>query len=297
MQLDKFQAVAKKRTGWEALDLGCVLARSWFLVLWFTWIIPAGCCLALLSLIFNDHPSIAGAITWLLKPVWERPLLFIASRKIFSEDINRRDIFQNYLSCNKRDWLWWVTLRRLSPLRAFSMPVTVLEGLKGKPRSNRINLLQRRCSSPATWMLISGVHIEFFISLALTTAFILLLPRGIEIEWERFLFVQPTITYHLYNLVWLVSASLVAPFYVCAGFTLYLQRRIDLEGWDIEIQLRQLAQRMKKTRKNRKTTTQITNVVASLFLASSFIMMATPNIAQADNLSEILAPKLKNKVK
>ena len=38
--------------------------------------------------------------------------------------------------------------------------------------------------------------------------------------------------------------SLMEPFYVAAGFALYLNRRTVLEGWDIEIAFRRMAQRL-----------------------------------------------------
>ena len=36
---------------------------------------------------------------------------------------------------------------------------------------------------------------------------------------------------------------LLEPFYVAAGFGLYLNRRTLLEGWDIEVALRRIAER------------------------------------------------------
>src|SRR6185295_4622048 len=39
------------------------------------------------------------------------------------------------------------------------------------------------------------------------------------------------------------AVLLLEPFYVAAGFALYLNRRTLLEGWDIEVALRRIAQR------------------------------------------------------
>lgn len=246
MQLNNFQAVAKKRSGWEAIDLGCTMARAWFFKLWLVWLIPAGMCLLIFSFIFRNEPSYASLITWLLKPVWERPLLYIASQQLFGERVSFRNVIRNFIKCNTKDWFWWLTLRRLLPSRGFTMPVTVLEGLTGRNRSDRINLLQRRFSSPANWLLISAVHIELFIVFAIGAAVAMLMPAGVELHWQSIFFEHVNVSTHLYNLAWLLSASLIAPFFVCAGFSLYLQRRIDLEGWDIEIHFRQLAARLEK---------------------------------------------------
>jgi Domain of unknown function (DUF4129) len=40
-----------------------------------------------------------------------------------------------------------------------------------------------------------------------------------------------------------LAVSLIEPFYVSAGFALYLHRRSELEGWDIELAFRRLAAR------------------------------------------------------
>ena len=47
-----------------------------------------------------------------------------------------------------------------------------------------------------------------------------------------------------------VAACIVEPFYVACGFTLYLQRRTILEGWDIELRFRQLTERVEKARRS-----------------------------------------------
>jgi len=65
------------------------------------------------------------------------------------------------------------------------------------------------------------------------------------------------------------------PFYVAAGFALYLSRRTQLEGWDIEVALRRIAQR---------------HVAALLFLAFTTCVLVTPHSVYAqenDPKSEI----------
>ena len=51
--------------------------------------------------------------------------------------------------------------------------------------------------------------------------------------------------WHVYafSLAWVVAESIVEPFYVAAGFSLYLNRRSELEGWDIEVAFRRMAAR------------------------------------------------------
>lgn len=277
MQLSKFQSVAKARNGWAAIDLGCVLARAWYFQLWLAWVVPAGILLLICSFIFKDTPIIAGLIVWWFKPVLERPLLFIVSQRIFAENITYAKIVRSYWAVNKTDWYWWLSLRRLLPTRAYLMPVTVLEGLKGKTRAPRVSLLSRRLSGPASWLWITGAHIEMFIFSAILACLAILTPAGISIELEALVFEHRTLTGHLNNLVWFFAASVVAPVYVCSGFALYLQRRIDLEGWDIEIQFRQLAERLKRRHENKLHSLAAVLITSSLLIGS---FHSTPVIAQ-----------------
>ena len=45
-----------------------------------------------------------------------------------------------------------------------------------------------------------------------------------------------------------IAVSIVEPVYVAAGFSLYLNRRAILEGWDIELSLRRLDTRLRGLR-------------------------------------------------
>ena len=47
----------------------------------------------------------------------------------------------------------------------------------------------------------------------------------------------------VYTLAGIAAITLVMPFHTMAGFALYLNRRIELEAWDIEISFRNIASR------------------------------------------------------
>ena len=42
----------------------------------------------------------------------------------------------------------------------------------------------------------------------------------------------------VFALAYAVSVAVVEPFYVAAGFGLYLNRRVELEAWDLEQEFR-----------------------------------------------------------
>jgi hypothetical protein len=50
------------------------------------------------------------------------------------------------------------------------------------------------------------------------------------------------------SLCYVIAVSVVEPIYVAAGFSLYLNRRAILEGWDIELALRRLDERLRSLR-------------------------------------------------
>src|SRR6185295_18661046 len=47
---------------------------------------------------------------------------------------------------------------------------------------------------------------------------------------------------HLLSALYCAAVALIEPLYVAGGFALYLNRRTALEGWDLEVQLRRIAQ-------------------------------------------------------
>ncbi len=249
MELSQFKAVAKPRNAWQAIDLGIVMARPSYWLMFFSWLIPASIFYSIFVFFFWDIPWLAITLTWWLKPIWERAPLYIISREIFAESVTLRQVWRNYWSIIKTDLLWWATLRRLTLMRSFNMPVTLLERLKGKQRSDRLNILHRRLSNGATWLLIAGFHIEGIILFGLIAALFMLVPQGVELNFSEWFATQHLLISHAYNSLYVLVMALIAPFYVCGGFSLYLQRRVDLEGWDIEIRFRDLVERRKQKRK------------------------------------------------
>jgi hypothetical protein len=84
-----------------------------------------------------------------------------------------------------------------------------------------------------------------------------------------------------------VAACIVEPFYVACGFTLYLQRRTILEGWDIELRFRQLAERVEKARRGAAA------VAASICVALAIAMIAAPPPAFAQQPTRKASDEIK----
>jgi hypothetical protein len=87
-----------------------------------------------------------------------------------------------------------------------------------------------------------GLMLEIFLWLGMISFIWTLIPRELDIEWAHLFFDQESSNLHLLQLlIWYLALSLTAPFYVACGFALYLNRRITLEAWDIDIAFRRIA--------------------------------------------------------
>jgi len=243
MNLDRLAVRARLRSPWESIDLGIALARRLWWPLFLVWLLPAALVLAATFWLLRDSPGWSGFIVWWLKPVYDRLPLFIASRALFGERVSAGGALKQFFAQNRRDWFAWITWRRLSATRAFDMPVTLLEQSSGSARAARIGVLHRKHASAATWLTLTGFHLEGFLFFALLALIYLLIPEQVQIEWLPLLGSGALWLEWSGNVLFLLVMAALAPFYILGGFCLYIGRRIELEAWDIEIQFRNLRQR------------------------------------------------------
>ncbi len=240
MDLSKIEFPLHARGAWSAIDLGFALARQWWMRLFLVWLIPASIIYLAFLLIFPDRSWVGLLVAWWCKPFLDQLILYRASRLVFSENVTLRKTLRQMFFIVKTDWLWWLTLRRFSATRSFDMPVTTLESLRGGERQRRKSVLQLRNAGPAMWLTVLMVHLEYLLAYGVLGVVILMKPEHIEINWLGLL--TEDIGYLRYwsdALTILIMASM-APFYTMAGFSLYLNRRIELEGWDIELRFQQI---------------------------------------------------------
>lgn len=272
MNLDSLAISARRRDGWSALDLGFMLSRQWWPELFLSWLIPAATVCTFLHLVLWNYAEWAILLTWWLKPLFDRFPLWIASRRLFGERPGVADCLRQWRAIAAPDALPWLLWRRFNPMRSLVMPVTLLEGLRGHRREARLGLLQRESGGCALWLTVIGVHLETLLPAALIFTGVLLLPTEVDFDvWSLFSGDVGVLTYG-FNALTLLVMALVAPFYVCAGFTLYINRRIELEGWDIEVAFRGLAARLGAPG----------GVVAGLLLAGLLLAPAPPALAIED---------------
>ena len=236
MQVEAFSIQLRPRSSMEAADLGVRLCQGAARSVFGCWLAVAAPLLVLLLATGEIALWIPTFAIWLAKPWLDRTVLFALSRAAFGQPTTVRDLWaaqrQVWWSQLLRTW----TLRRLSPWRALTGPVYQLEGLAGGRRRRRVR--QIRSGGARDGLLVTGAFgmAEFALVFALLTFAVLLLPHGTDLRLTDFV-LQPEMQVAT-ALGYAVTVAFLEPFYVAAGFGLYLNRRVQLEAWDVEQELR-----------------------------------------------------------
>jgi len=238
MRVDSLTLALRPRSMSEAADWGAALVRAHARSVW-------GCFLPVYGVLLLLVLPTAWFASWLplllifvLKPWLDRTLLFVLSRATFGQSTCRTDVWQAWRTL----WFgqWFATLwSRFSLRRAYVLPVLQLESLRGKALRQRRRLLLRHNGSAAVGQHFVFAHVEVTLYMALLSLGAWVAPEG---NRELFLiWLADSENWQSQMLATLAYASVVAvlePFYVAGGFCMYLNRRVELEAWDVEQALR-----------------------------------------------------------
>ncbi len=248
MRLTDASVAIRPRNPWEAIDLGVLLAREHRGLLMASWATVTLPVFALLSFAFWDYPSLALLLFWWLKPAFERLPLLILSRALFGSTPSLKQALNAWPHTLKTQLLASLTWRRLSMSRSFKMPVQQLENLGGPARQQRIALLSQRNLNAARLLTSMGSALEMTLWAGLMAFFYFVIPQQVRLDWSWSALLNLEGQWywleHLSNALYALVLIFWEPIYVACGFTLYLNRRTELEAWDIELVLRRLRQRL-----------------------------------------------------
>ncbi len=233
MQLNRLIIETRLRTAWSSIDLGIVLGRMFWLRAVSLYLLMALPVYGLTRMLDSSHAVLPYLILWWCKPLFERPILFFMSRELFSQQTSFSETLSHF-----REWLftgigWILTIRRLSVSRAMFAPITLLERPDSTAYSQRATVLGNKFASESMWLTVVLFHVEQFLSLSLLMLFFIFFPEQVDISLAWLNDLRENNAY--VDLAFLVVMAAVAPFYVAGGFMLYISRRVELEGWDIEI--------------------------------------------------------------
>ncbi|MEO8810197.1 MAG: DUF4129 domain-containing protein [Rhodanobacter sp.] len=251
MELERISVVLRPRVPREALDLGAALLRANARGVWSAWFAFTLPFFALCNAVgvLLGLPWLGLVLMWWLKPVFDRVPLYVLSRAVFEQAPNWREALRG-----QRQWSWRSTLAGLTWLRidshrALRLPLDLLEGAAAKQRSLRWKVLRRRIGGVTSMLTYSCLQFELVLFLSVWLFAVLLVPHEWRPESMADFFRDDV---HHAATLWTLAAASVAylamsviePLYVACGFALYLNRRTQLEAWDIDLAFRRLRARL-----------------------------------------------------
>jgi len=236
----------RRRSPWEAMDLGCAMLRQWWrpvVAAWLAVYLPAA---AVIYLALSGNLLYTLMLLWWLKPLFDRPVLHVLGGAVFG---NVPTVGATLRALPQTPGLLAsLTLYRFDLARAFNLPVWHLEQLRGSEARARARILHRRGRGHAVYLTTVCALLEGALVFSLFGLIDLLTPdlyernRGLAALFSSSGEAQ---AWHqwLHSACYLAAVSVVEPLYVAAGFALYLNRRTQLEAWDLEVALRRVNER------------------------------------------------------
>jgi len=238
MRVDALALALRPRSMNEAADLGAALLRAYAQSVWGCFLPVYGAFLVLALATLPIAGWLPMLLIFLFKPWLDRTLLFTLSRAAFGQATCWADLWRARRAVWGGQW-FRTLLARFSWQRAYLQPVLQLEGQSGKAlRQRRNQLLQQR------GMAAFGLHfvfstIEMALYFALLALGIWVTPEGSREDILRWLADDKAVLPQLLStLGYALVIGILEPFYVAGGFCMYLNRRVELEAWDVEQALR-----------------------------------------------------------
>ncbi|HJV22194.1 MAG TPA: DUF4129 domain-containing protein [Holophagaceae bacterium] len=240
--------VPRARRPMEALDLGLGLLQAHRGPVYAVFLLQLGILLAFLLPFTWAQP--AWTLLWILwlTPVLNRGTLHVLSRRVFGQEAGVSTFAAQIGAIHRRGLPASLLWRRLSPARSFLLPVWQLEDQRGTAYVARGRGLMRQGGGTALLLGLSALVFEAMTLFGILGLLQMMLPKGVPLNlWETLGqgFDQPWFSW-LFTAFGLLAFILVEPFYAAAGFALYLNRRTQLEGWDLEQAFRGLAERLRQ---------------------------------------------------
>jgi len=232
----------RRRSAWEAADSGVLLWRSNFTCLIPFFAVPVWIFAGCLSLLPDNLVYLSCLILWWLKPLFDRLVLHVISVRFFGSQAAHhtkellRGLFGTLCRALPGDLLW----RRFNPGRAAYTAVRVLERGANKLFQQRKKALVSGglgfCSLIGVLCLILEGMLLFGEVLFAILVSEMVFPAG-----SPFLQNDSAVFDILFFAAFCFNYVLVESLYVCMSFGLYINSRVELEGWDLQIMFRKFA--------------------------------------------------------
>jgi hypothetical protein len=235
MQIDAIALTLRPRSVWEGCDLGVRLLQFRIRSVYACYLAVAVPTFLMCLATYPLEPWLPALLVWLAKPWLDRAVLFALSRALFGESTGLADLWaarERVLRPN----LLTLLLMRLSASRSFKLPIVQLEGLAGRAQRDRVRQLTLRHRGVARAMTLAFANAELAVCSSVLVLRVLLAPHvfGFESGWLTAAARAGLVS----SIAYVLAVAFLEPFYVAAGFGLYLNRRVELEAWDIEQEFR-----------------------------------------------------------
>ncbi|MBV8659077.1 MAG: hypothetical protein JO142_14725 [Burkholderiales bacterium] len=284
MRIDQLQLDLRPRPNWQAVDLGVLLLRQHAGKVYGAWLtlwLPLVALSYGLTFVAPDSYIYMLTLAWWLRPLVERVVILVLSRAVFGEQLSWRQAMQQWPRQLGGGWFrlltWW---RPFMPGRGLYQPIWQLEGARGKFAADRRRVIGRNGASQAAfWFGTACANFELVLQFGIIGLIGIFMspPEAINPLLVFFnLQHSPdhTVQWALSFLVFAIGGGIIGPIYTAGCFALYLNRRAELEAWDIELMLKQLQQQRTEKRGTRGA------VAAVLVLILAIGLVPTPAKAE-----------------
>jgi hypothetical protein len=239
VQLDALAVRLRPRTANEAADLGVRLCQSTARSVYACYASVAVPVMILALASYEIAGWLPALVIWWAKPWLDRTILFVLSRAAFGVATRPADVWRAQRQVWWRQLPFTWTVRRFSPWRSLTEPVYQLEGFSIFRSSPRIRQIRRRAMGSALMMTSVFGLCELVLSVALFSLVFWFAPAGRAPRPEEFIAGEaPLFIVLAIPIAYAIAVLFLEPFYVASGFGMYLNRRAELEAWDIEQEFR-----------------------------------------------------------
>jgi hypothetical protein len=238
MKAEQLQLALRPRPAYEAVDLGVQMTQRSgrsltraYVPLALALVLACGATIELAS-------WLPGLLLWWLLPWLDSILLTIYARQAFGDETTLGDAWAARRDVSWLTTLRWLTIWRLSFWRSYSMPVGQLEGQTGKSRRQRVGAILRAHRGAAMMMQSTFSWIWLFLMLGAGALLPLMTPGLRNLNALHWLDDGGLLATGLTYAAQAAAMLFIEPFFVASGFAMYLNRRVELEAWDVEQDLR-----------------------------------------------------------
>ena len=244
---EPLKVAVRPRSAWEATDLGLALLRAQAGPVYRTWLSGLLPLTLVLTLACRHTPWLPPLLIWWLKPLLVRPILHVLARATFGQAPGVAGTWREAPRYCRRGVFASLLWRRFSLERGLLLPVWQLEEPSMRAFHQRRRVLLQRGRAQTRLLTLVFLLFNLVLMLGVLAGLAYFRPgsggpdilaavfasRGQRLPWlDVLLPLLPTL-----------AAAALEPVYVAAGFGLYLNRRVQLEGWDLEQAFRLLARR------------------------------------------------------